>query len=209
MSFIDDIQNLDPDNIGAWPLAIKASGIALASILIAFLWYYLIIKDKIEEIEVLERKEMSLKQTFIAKQNRVVNLDALKQQLRDMEESFGGMLRQLPNKTEVAGLLEDISQTGLASGLEFELFQPEGERTKVDYAELPIKIRVVGTYHQFGDFVSGIAALPRIVTVNDMSIRRRDKNTARNKGQGEENIILTMEATATTYRYLDEEEEKE
>jgi type IV pilus assembly protein PilO len=111
-----------------------------------------------------------------------------------MEESFGAMLRQLPNRTEVADLLVDVSQTGLAAGLEFELFQPQPEVPKDFYAELPIKIRVVGTYHEFGEFVSGLAALPRIVTIHDVQIKPYQTNSSE----------LLMEAMARTYRYLDE-----
>lgn len=118
-----------------------------------------------------------------------------------MQESFGAMLRQLPNKTEVAGLLVDVSQTGLAAGLEFELFQPQNEIPKEFYAELPIKLRVRGRYHEFGDFVSGLVSLPRIVTLHNFSIRRAGNK----KGEpGKQPLIL--EATAKTYRYLDEEE---
>ncbi len=130
---------------------------------------------------------------FSTKAKKAANLDKYKKQMKEMEQSLGAMLRQLPSKTEVAELLVDVSQTGLASGLEFELFKPEPERPLEFYAELPIKLRVKGTYHEFGDFVSGVAALPRIVTLHDFSIQPK----------GDE---LTMEATAKTYRYLEEGE---
>ncbi|MCB1789860.1 MAG: type 4a pilus biogenesis protein PilO, partial [Gammaproteobacteria bacterium] len=128
------------------------------------------------------------------KQAKAANLDAYRAQLAEMQESFGAMLRQLPNRTEVADLLVDVSQTGLAAGLEFELFQPQGEVPKDFYAELPIKIRVVGKYHEFGEFVSGLAALPRIVTIHDVEVRPQSANSP----------TLVLEATARTYRYLDE-----
>jgi type IV pilus assembly protein PilO len=143
-------------------------------------------------------KESELRQTFEVKAKKAANLAAYEQQLSEMKESFGAMLRQLPNKTEVADLLVDISQTGLASGLEFELFKPQAEVPKEFYAELPISIRVKGTYHEFGNFVSGVAALPRIVTVHDINIEP-DKDQ-----DGE----LTMDILAKTYRYMDDDEQQ-
>jgi len=141
-----------------------------------------------------------LRTTFEGKQKKAANLDAYKQQLAEMQESFGAMLRQLPDKTEVAALLVDVSQTGLAAGLEFELFKPTGEVPKDFYAELPIQIQVVGGYHEFGNFISGLAALPRIVTIHNISIAPRSK---RGGGVSSENP-LTLKATAKTYRYLEE-----
>ena len=148
-------------------------------------------------LEKAESKELELRQTFEAKAKKAANLAAYEQQLDEMKESFGAMLRQLPNKTEVAELLVDISQTGLASGLEFELFKPQTEVPKEFYAELPISIRVKGNYHEFGNFISGVAALPRIVTVHDINM------------QPGEDGELTMDMLAKTYRYMDEEEIQE
>ena len=191
-----DLNNLDLSNIAAWPTAIKMTLIALVCIAAAVAGYFLDVKNQREKLANAERKEISLKQEFETKQAKAVNLDAYKQQLKEIEESFGAMLRQLPSKTEVEGLLVDISQTGLASGIEFQLFKPQGERFIEFYAELPISMKMTGTYHEFGNFVSGVASLPRIVTLHDISI------TDDKKGGGQ----LTMEVTAKTYRYLDEAE---
>ncbi len=141
-------------------------------------------------------KEQELKTVFEKKAKLAVNLEAYEKQLEEMRESFGAMLRQLPNKTEVADLLVDVSQTGLASGLEFELFKPQAEVPREFYAELPISIKVTGDYHEFGDFVSGVAALPRIVTLHNVNISRRDAKSGN----------LVMNLTAKTYRYLEDEE---
>lgn len=187
--------NWDLDNAGKWPLPIKVGTIILFVILTIGLWIYLDTQDQLAELEAAEKKELDLRAEFERKQKKAVNLEAYKQQLVEMEESFGAMLRQLPNKTEVADLLVDVSQTGLASGLEFELFKPQGEVPKDFYAELPISVRVVGDYLEFGSFVSGLASLPRIVTVHDAKLSPI-------KG-GEQ---LRMEATVKTYRYLDEDE---
>lgn len=189
-----DLNELDLSNIGAWPTVAKAVVIVVVCVGVAVAGFFLDVKKQIEKLERAEKQEMTLKQEFESKQAKAVNLDAYKQQLKDIEESFGAMLRQLPSKTEVEGLLVDISQTGLASGIEFQLFKPQGERFIEFYAELPISMKMTGTYHQFGNFVSGVAALPRIVTLHDISIS--DDKGGR----------LTMEVTAKTYRYLDETE---
>ena len=158
-------------------------------------WYYLDTAEQLDRLSKSEQKEQELRRTFEEKQKKSANLEAYKLQLAEMKESFGAMLRQLPDKTEVAALLVDVSQTGLAVGLEFELFQPIGEVRKEFYAELPIKLKVNGDFHKFGSFVSGLASLPRIVTVHDVTIRPRGKTPK---------DALIMEATAKTYRYLDE-----
>lgn len=189
-----DLNELDLSNIGAWPTVAKAVVIIVVCVGVAVAGFFLDVKKQIEKLERAEKQEMTLKQEFESKQAKAVNLDAYKQQLKDIEESFGAMLRQLPSKTEVEGLLVDISQTGLASGIEFQLFKPQGERFIEFYAELPISMKMTGTYHQFGNFVSGVAALPRIVTLHDISI-------SNDKGGR-----LIMEVTAKTYRYLDETE---
>ena len=189
-----DLNDLDLSNIGAWPTAAKVVVIVIVCVGVAVAGFFLDTKKQIEKLEQAEKQEMTLKQEFENKQAKAVNLEAYKQQLKDIEESFGAMLRQLPSKTEVEGLLVDISQTGLASGIEFQLFKPQGERFIEFYAELPISMKMTGTYHQFGNFVSGVAALPRIVTLHDISI---------NSDTGGR---LTMEVTAKTYRYLDESE---
>jgi type IV pilus assembly protein PilO len=164
-------------------------------VVLLFAGYWFDTRDQLAELDRHERKEKQLKDTFKAKVNKAANLEAYKQQMVEMEQSFGAMLKQLPSRTEVAELLVDISQTGLASGLEFELFKPQGEVPLEFYAELPIQLRVIGEYHEFGNFVSGVAALPRIVTLHDFSISPQ-----------KEGGKLVMEAKAKTYRYLDEDE---
>ena len=193
---IQDLNELDLNNIGSWPLPIKAVLILILCVGIGFGYYKMHTEDQLAKLEKEQKTEVKLRKTFETKQAKAVNLDRYKAQLEEMKESFGTMLRQLPNKTEVAELLVDVSQTGLATGLEFELFDPAGEIRKEFYAELPIKIRVKGSYHQFGAFISGLASLPRIVTIHNISIKPKGK------GSGG---ALVMEATAKTYRYLDEE----
>jgi len=189
-----DLNDIDFSNIGSWPAAGKAVLILLACGALAGLWVYLDTLGQLEELDNARGKETSLKEEFETKQTKAAALDAYKAQMKEMEESFGTMLRQLPSKTEVADLLVDITQTGLASGLTFELFQPGPEVPQEFYAEKPISIKVRGSYHDFGKFVSGVAALPRIVTLHDINISGKDSGS------------LAMDATAKTYRYLDDEE---
>ena len=191
---LDELNELDYQDMGNWPLLAKAIAIALLCIVILFAGYWFDTKDQQAEIERLEKKERTLKQDFKNNARKAANLELYKQQMVDMNQSFGAMLKQLPSKTEVAELLVDISQTGLASGLEFELFQPTAEVPLEFYAELPIKLRVTGQYHEFGSFVSGVAALPRIVTLHNFTMKPAKDGK------------LIMEATAKTYRYLDEDE---
>lgn len=193
---LQQLNDLDFSNIGDWPGAIKIVVVVLLCALVIGGWFYFDTQEQLERLEAAERKEQSLRNTFESKQKKAASLDAYKQQLAEMRESFGAMLRQLPDKTEVAALLVDVSQTGLGAGLEFELFKPAGEVPRDFYAELPISIKVVGDYHEFGNFISGLAALPRIVTIHNVNITPRDK--AR-KGSP-----LLLQATAKTYRYLDE-----
>jgi type IV pilus assembly protein PilO len=201
MSFIDDLNNLDPSNPGTWPLPVKAVVILVVCVaVIAAGWHFDITKQR-EALAVEAQKEQESRDTLEVKQKKAANLKALKEQMKEMEQSFGDMIRQLPDRTEVAGLLVDISQTGLGAGLEFKLFKPKGEQPSEFYATLPIEISVVGTYHQIGEFVSGIAALPRIVTTHDIDITKlKGKGKA---GSGEER--LSMKAVAKTYRALEEE----
>jgi len=192
---LEQLKGLDINNIGNWPPIAKGAVIAVICVAVLGLGYYFDTQNQLDELDQVEAQEQRLKTEFEAKQAKAANLDAYKQQMTEMEESFGTMLRQLPSKTEVADLLVDITQTGLASGLQFQLFKPGSEIPREFYAELPIKVKVTGSYHQFGDFVSGVAALPRIVTLRDISIQHEGKSD-----------VLTMEAQATTYRYLEEEE---
>ncbi len=191
---LSELNDLTLENVGDWPAWLKGVvALVLCALLVAGGYYYHV-QELYGQLEQEEEKEASLRKQFEKKQAKAVNLEAYRAQLKEIEESFGAMLRQLPDRTEVAALLVDVSQTGLAAGLEFELFQPMPEVKRDFYAELPIKIRVVGDYHEFGEFVSGLAALPRIVTVHDVKISRRQDSDK-----------LVMEATAKTYRYLEEE----
>jgi len=192
---LDELNSLDPQNIGSWPLLVRIVVVALLCAAIAYGTWSQDIKLQLEELAKAEQKEITLKETFEIKQKKAANLNALKEQLAEMKQSFGDMIRQLPDQTEVAGLIVDISQTGLAAGLEFELFKPGAERPTEFYSELPISIRVIGGYHQLGEFVSGIAALPRIVTTHNVNIVRQKGNK------------LVMDATAKTYRALDDGED--
>lgn len=197
MSIIDDINNLDPSNPGVWPTGFKIAVFVIVFAALVYAgWHFDIIKQR-EELAALKQKEAEQIQVLEARQRKVANLDALKEQMQEMEQSFVDMLRQLPNKTEVADLLIDISQTGLSAGLEFKLFQPGGETPREFYAELPINISVVGDYHKFGRFISGIAALPRIVTTHNIQIKAI--------GQSPAERPLSMTAVAKTYRALEEE----
>ena len=203
---LDELNNLDPENIGSWPLPVRLFIILLVCAGILFAGWQYDIKKQREVLASEEKKEIDHKSEFETKQQKAANLNALKLQMKEMEQSFGDMLRQLPNKTEVAGLIVDISQTGLAAGLEFELFKPLKEVPSEFYAELPIQIAVLGEYHQFGEFVSGVAALPRIVTTHDITIDLAAKRGSKNVTVQGAGTQLKMTATAKTYRALDEEE---
>jgi len=197
-----EFRNLDMQNPGGWPKGVKlVFCILLFAVLAAAGWWFKI-RDQQDELERAEQKEVTLKAEFTTKQAKAVNLPALKQQLEEMKDMLRQMLRQLPSKTEMPELLVDISQTALSSGIENELFQPGTEAIKEFYAERPIALRMVGTYHQFGSFISGVASLPRVVilTMHDVSLRP----TAGDKpGQ---NGTLMLEGTVKTYRYVEDDE---
>jgi type IV pilus assembly protein PilO len=198
MNLIEDLRSLDPRDPGRWPLAVRAGAVGLCFIVLSIVLAYIFVWDEqVPELQKREDTEQALRTEFKTKHAKAVNLAVYKQQLQDIERSFGALLRQLPGKTEVPNLLVDISQTGLSAGLEEKLFQPQPEQKKDFYAELPIKISLTGSYHQFGEFVSGIAALPRIVTLHDIEIKTATKDAYDQ---------LTLELTAKTYRYLDEDE---
>src|ERR1700744_2148361 len=199
MNLIEELRTLDPRDPGRWPLLVRGLFVVLIfAVCAGFAWYLLVWNDDRPMLQKAQADEQDLRSQFENKQQRAANLDAYKAQLGEMERSFGAMLRQLPGKTEVPNLLVDISQTGLAAGLQEKLFQPGTEKSNGFYAELPIKIKLVGSYHQFGAFVSGIAALPRIVTLDDIQISPVDA-----KGGSYDN--LTMDVTAKTYRYIEDE----
>jgi type IV pilus assembly protein PilO len=193
---LSELNNIDFNDVARWPLALRVVAVVLlcAAVLGAGIWFDT--RNQLDLLEKASKQEVTLKKDFAKKQVKAANLDAYKAQMDEMKKSFGTMLRQLPGETEVEALLVDISQTGLANGLEFELFKPGKEKPAEFYAELPIQIKVVGNYHDFGRFVSDVAALPRIVTLHDFAIK-----PVKDKGSGN----LVMEATAKTYRYLDEE----
>jgi len=190
-----DLNDLDFSNVSNWPASMRLITVGLVFLAVGGLGYWFDLKDQKLHLEQVVKKETELKASFEDKAAKAANLEAYEQQLEEMRQSFGTMLRQLPNKTQVAGLLVDVSQSGLASGLEFDLFRPRDEIPREFYAELPISVKVKGTYHEFGAFVSAVAALPRIVTIHDIIISPEE-------GSDE----LTMELTAKTYRYLEEEE---
>jgi type IV pilus assembly protein PilO len=201
---LEQLRNLDPNDPGRWPLGVRVGTVVLLFVIAAAAGYwYFVWKAKRPELLEARAKETELWGTLESKARKAANLQAYKDQLAEMEKSFGAMLRQLPNKTEVPNLLVDISQTGLASGLEEKLFQPQGENRKDFYAELPISIRLTGSYHEMGSFASGIAALPRIVTLHDIEIVPAGRDTRGGAAPGD----LTLNVTAKTYRYLDEEEQ--
>lgn len=191
---IPSVNDIDFNESGEWPLIGK---IVAGLLIFAVIWgggYYFMIKDKRIELAQLEQTETELRASFEIKQSKAVNLEAYKEQMKEMELSFASMLQQLPRKSEVADLLVDISRTGLVNGLEFELFKPEEERPIDFYIELPITMRVTGSYHQFAEFISGIAALPRIVTLHNFKM-----------GPLTSDGNMTMDITAKTYRYFDEQ----
>ena len=197
MNLLEELQALDVNDVGRWPLVFRAGVIALVFVAVLGLGvYWFIVKDRAPQLSRVQEEEQQLRLTFENKQRKAANYDAYKTQLTNIEQSFGTMLRQLPGETEIPSLIVDISQAGLAAGLQEKLFLPQPEIPRDFYAEKPIRIRLEGGFHELGNFVSGIAALPRIVTLHDITITRVNADTYDN---------LSMEVTAQTYRYLDEE----
>ena len=199
MNLIEELRSLDFKEVGHWPLALRIITLSLIFVSVTGVLIYLLpMRSQMPDLEIARKEEAQLLQTFDTKQRKAANADAYRVQLKEMDRTFGAMLRQLPGRTEVPSLLVDISQTGLAAGLQEKLFQPGPEVKKDFYAELPIRIRLTGSFHEFGAFVSGIAALPRIVTLHDISIVQDGKEVGMDR--------LTLDVTAKTYRYLDEAE---
>lgn len=196
---LEDLDIEDLKKIGTAPLPVKIAIIVVLCIALAAAGYFLDTTTQKAELEKIIAEEETLRDIFSAKQAKAANLEAYKQQLEEMRTSFGTLLRQLPNETEIETLLTDISQTGISAGLEIEYFKPEGLNPKEFYSEYPIKLKVTGRFHEFAEFISGVAALPRIVTVRDISIKPADP-----KG----GVKLTMELTAITYQYLDESQQE-
>ena len=197
MNLVEELQSLDANDVGRWPLPFRIAVIVLVFVVVTGvgIWFF-IVKDKHPQYEREQAEEQELRTTFENKQRKAANYDAYKAQLSQIEQSFGTMLRQLPGETEIPSLIVDISQTGLAAGLQEKLFVPQSEIPRDFYAEKPIKIRLAGGYHEIGNFVSGIAALPRIVTLHNITITPEDQDSFDS---------LSMEVTAKTYRYIDEE----
>lgn len=200
MSLYDELQSLDYSNPGGWSKGIKIGAVILVVVIILAAGYWFSIKDKQENLKSLQRTEVDLKNTYAAKFQKAAQLPAYKNQLEEMEVILQSMLRQLPSKNEMSDLIVDVSQTALASGIENELFEPGAETLKGFYAEKPITLRMKGNYHQFGNFVSGVASLPRVVilTMHDISLKPI--------GEATQGGRLILEGTAKTYRYLDDNE---
>lgn len=199
MNLVEELKSLDANDVGRWPFVFRAAVIAIvfAAVVGMGIWFF-IVKDKRPQLQREQATEVDLRTTFENKQRKAANYDAYKEQLAEIEKGFGTMLRQLPGETEIPSLIVDISQTGLAAGLQEKLFVPQQEIPKDFYAEKPINIRLTGGYHEIGNFVSGIASLPRIVTLHNITITPEN---AENYDQ------LSLEVVAQTYRYLDEEAE--
>ena len=196
MNIVEELQHLDVNDVGRWPLVFRAAVIVIVFIAVSFagIWFT-IVKDKAPSLQRAEAVEQELRVTFENKQRKAANYDAYKAQLTQIEQSFGTMLRQLPGETEIPSLIVDISQTGLASGLQEKLFLPQPEVPKDFYAEKPIRIRLSGGYHEIAKFVSGVASLPRIVTLHNINITPEEQGVYDS---------LSIEVTAQTYRYIEE-----
>jgi type IV pilus assembly protein PilO len=191
---LDDLRTLNFRDIGNWPMLPKALALTAIVIVIVALGYFLDWKDQMESLELAQNEEVKLKDQYSQKKAKAINFELYVQQLSEVEQSFGALVKQLPNRSEIDALLTDINQAGLGRGLQFQLFKPAAQEKMADfYAELPIKIKITGTYHDMGAFASDVAQLPRIVTLNDITINN-DKGT------------LVMESDAKTFRYLDEDE---
>jgi len=202
---LNELRDLDFNDIGSAPLTIRYFILTVLLCIILGIGYFLLVKNKVEQLKVVEQKELTLRTEFEYKQQKAANLEAYEAQLAEMQKLLETMFRQLPSKTEMDKLLVDISQTALGAGIDVQLFQPNAETLHDFYAERPISVRMLGDYHQFGAFVSGVASLPRVVilTMNDISLRpatQKDLGGARNDGR------LILEGTVKTYRYIDEDE---
>lgn len=190
---LSDLRDIDLNDIPSWPTWVKLSATAILSGAILFAGYYFIVQHQIEDLDRVEKEESRLRTQFADKKALAINLEAYRAQLEEIKDTFGIMLQQLPDKTQVPELLIDITQAGLGRGLLFEVFKPQNRRVADFYAELPISLQVVGSYHELGNFISDLAALPRIVTIGDLVIKPADGGK------------LRMSAVTKTYHYLDEE----
>jgi len=203
---LDDFNNIDINNAGSLPAPVKAVLLAVIFLVLFALGYYFFWIDAYTSLDTARAKEQELRQVFLDKKGQAVNLEAYKQQMVEIEKTFGALLKQLPDKSQMDGLLTDINQAGLVRGLEFELFKPGQETQAEFYAEMPITIKVLGTYHDLGAFATDISKLSRIVTLNDISITSVNKEANKDAKGVASNAVLVMDATARTYRYLDADE---
>jgi type IV pilus assembly protein PilO len=202
---LNELRDLDFNDIGSAPTSVRYIILTVLLCVILAIGYFLLVKGKVEQLKVVEQKELTLRTEFEYKQQKAANLEAYEAQLAEMQKLLETMFRQLPGKTEMDKLLVDISQTALGAGIDVQLFQPNAETLHDFYAERPISVRMLGDYHQFGEFVSGVASLPRVVilTMNDISLRpATEKELGGAKGDGR----LMLEGTVKTYRYIDEDE---
>lgn len=201
---LDDFNNIDFKNAGSLPVPVKAVLLGALFLIILGVGYYFLWRPTLESLDLAKAKEVELREVFLNKKSQSINLAGYREQMKEIEKTFGVLLKQLPDKSQMDGLLTDINQAGLSRGLEFELFKPGQETQAEFYAEMPISIKVLGTYHNIGGFATDISRLSRIVTLNDVTISANTKDPAAKPGSGD--IILTMEAVAKTYRYLDADE---
>ena len=196
-SILNDFRNLNPRDVGAWPLAPRIAALLLWAVLILLAGWWFFWSDQIDSLTSKQQTELKLRDEFVTKKKQAVNLDLHIQQLNELDRSFGALLKQLPNRSEVEALLVEINQAGMGRGLQFELFKPGAEQVKDFYAELPINVRLTGMYHDFGAFAGDIGKLSRIVTLNNISIGPNPQS---------KDGTLVMDAITKTFRYLDEEE---
>ncbi len=199
---LDDFNNIDIKNAGNLPVPVKAVLLAVVFVVLLGLGYYFLLSPALETLDQEKAKEQQLKDVFFQKKSQAINLEAYRAQMVEIEKTFGALLRQLPDKSQIDGLLTDINQAGLSRGLEFELFKPGNETQAEFYAEMPIAIKVLGTYHDLGAFATDISKLSRIVTISDVSVQPKSKDAK----TANADAILVMEAVAKTYRYLDADE---
>jgi type IV pilus assembly protein PilO len=195
---LDDFNNIDFKNTGSLPMPVKLVLLGFIFLILLGLGYWFLWSDQMTEIDQAKAKEVELRQVFLTKKAQAIKVEAYKQQMIDIEKTFGALLKQLPDKSQMDGLLTDINQAGLGRGLEFELFRPGQEAVSGFYAEMPIQIKIQGTYHDIGAFATDISKLSRIVTLNDLTISPISKDA--------KETMLTMDAVAKTYRYLDSSE---
>jgi len=203
---LDDFNNIDFNNAGSLPAPVKAVLLMAVFLVILALGYYFLWIDAFTSLDTAKAKEQELRQVFLDKKAQAINLAGYKEQMIEIEKTFGALLKQLPDKSQMDGLLTDINQAGLGRGLEFELFKPGQETQAEFYAEMPIAIKVLGSYHDLGAFATDISKLSRIVTLNDISVTSTIKDAGKDAKAASANTVLVMEAVAKTYRYLDDDE---